>query len=518
MSDKWYISGPLGIGTTPLSEKLEVAGNIVVNAPDSNIYSLQFARTDESGREHKWALWHMNSQYRKNALEIWEYKTDSTGKNCDGNPADGAMCTPRLMILEGGNVGIGTTNPGKKLHIEGSSSAPLLNDGYDRPGLAITGSYPELDLFSAADNPNHGPTIRMGGYNDNQKNTFKHWVIGTAGRNSTFLDIGFSDKSDPNPHAGIRDHNGKTCLTILDSGNVGIGTTSTKARLSIVGSDAKEIDGTAQSSAFRISAGTLPTSLGSELSLASIGFHSANNTSLGVRAHRFTNGSDWTTTAIGLGIDVDNTVRVNDASLWLHPGVIGQANSGRVGISISNPQAKLHVNGDTLITGNTTVGAGGNAALKVRHINGKGYTTPDPDGADALYLNYDNSKPVHIGGGATSDLHVHGDIHWSNDHSNEGYVRIGNLQIAWGRGNFSTRVAEIQIPVNFPNSFSPGLPIATTVSIDDPGYGQYTFRGAVGAYNVSANGFVVMYKKGDNFPKTEIHNINYSWIAIGPIA
>ena len=233
--DKWYISGPLGIGTTPLSEKLEVAGNIVVNAPDSNIYSLQFARTDESGREHKWALWHMNSQYRKNALEIWEYKTDSTGKNCDGNPADGAMCTPRLMILEGGNVGIGTTNPGKKLHIEGSSSAPLLNDGYDRPGLAITGSYPELDLFSAADNPNHGPTIRMGGYNDNHKDTFKQWVIGTAGRNSTFLDIGFSDKSDPNPHAGIRDHNGKTCLTILDSGNVGIGTTDPKAKLDVKG-------------------------------------------------------------------------------------------------------------------------------------------------------------------------------------------------------------------------------------------------------------------------------------------
>lgn len=99
---------------------LFVNGHAELKAPDSEIYSLKLSRTDEAGRQHQWALWHMNQQYRKNALEIWEYKSDSTGKICDGNPADGAMCTPRLVIAEGGYVGIGTTDPKATLDIKGT--------------------------------------------------------------------------------------------------------------------------------------------------------------------------------------------------------------------------------------------------------------------------------------------------------------------------------------------------------------------------------------------------------------
>lgn len=138
-----------------------------------------------------------------------------------------------------GNVGIGTTGPGKNLHIHGLSSAPFINDGDDRPGLAITGNYPELDLFSGMNNTSHGPTIRLGAYNDDQKNAFKHWVIGTAGRDARFLDLGFAE-NNTNPHAGIRDWGGgRTVLTLVKDSNrdgyVGIGKIDPQFRLHVSG-------------------------------------------------------------------------------------------------------------------------------------------------------------------------------------------------------------------------------------------------------------------------------------------
>jgi hypothetical protein len=125
--------------------------------------------------------------------------------------------------------------PGKALHVQGRYSAPLMNDGQDRPGIAITGHYPQLDLFSGVNNSNHGPTIRLGAYNDDSKTSFKHWVIGTAGRNAAFLDIGYSDGNNPNPHAGIRAYNGRTVLTLLKNGNVGIGVVDPQAPLHVKG-------------------------------------------------------------------------------------------------------------------------------------------------------------------------------------------------------------------------------------------------------------------------------------------
>lgn len=152
------------------------------------------------------------------------------------NPADAATAqagfsvsdsagNSRLFIERStGRLGVGTLEPKKKLHVQGATSGPFLNDQLDRPGIAISGHYPEISLFSNVNNGNHGPTLRLGSYSDATASTFKQWVIGTAGRNASFLDIGFSDKNDSNPHAGIRNANGKTILTLKENGLVGIGT------------------------------------------------------------------------------------------------------------------------------------------------------------------------------------------------------------------------------------------------------------------------------------------------------
>jgi len=112
-------TGGVGIGTVTPAAKLDVLGNVIVRSPGAAFAGLSFTRTDEGNRQHQWAFWHMNTQYRKNALELWEYKTDSTGTACGGNAADGAMCNVRLMVTEGGNVGIGR-EPERMLDIDGT--------------------------------------------------------------------------------------------------------------------------------------------------------------------------------------------------------------------------------------------------------------------------------------------------------------------------------------------------------------------------------------------------------------
>lgn len=124
-------------------------------------------------------------------------------------------------------------------------------------------------------------------------------------------------------------------LLAYSGSNVGIGTATPTARLSIVQNGASQLSGSAASSVLCTSAGLLGDTAGSELTLASIGFRAGNSTSLGIRGLRAAAGSDWTSTAIGLGMDVDNTVRAG-AGLWLHA-------NDNVGIGTSTPEARLHL-------------------------------------------------------------------------------------------------------------------------------------------------------------------------------
>ncbi len=224
----------VGIGTVEPQARLQVSGGAIMPAVgNAENAGIQFPPDPGAGSGDRAFIRYFVEAGESTKLLI----------GCE-NDADDRISfqqagAERLTIYDG-NVGVGTTAPQKNLHIQGASSAPFVKDGNDRPGLAITGNYPELDLFSGADNPNHGPTIRLGAYNDAQMQAFKHWVIGIAGRNASFLDIGFSDRNDPNPHAGIRDAV-KTILTLLESGNVGIGTLSPSARLVVNDSASAEL-------------------------------------------------------------------------------------------------------------------------------------------------------------------------------------------------------------------------------------------------------------------------------------
>jgi len=127
---KFHVNGDAGIdGKLHVNADAVIDGRITLQSPDSSIYSLNFIRTDEDNRNHIWRIYHMNDKYRKNALEIWEYKTDSQGKNCGGDRSDGARCDMRISINEGGNFGINTASPKYKLHTKGDIFA---DDGWFR--------------------------------------------------------------------------------------------------------------------------------------------------------------------------------------------------------------------------------------------------------------------------------------------------------------------------------------------------------------------------------------------------
>lgn len=120
---------------------------------------------------------------------------------------------------------------------------------------------------------------------------------------------------------------------INSSGNVGIGAnTAPPARLSVTSTGAA-IFGAAHSTLFATNAGSLGGTATNEVALGTLGFTSANGTGLGVRAYRHTTGSDWTTSSIILGMDVDDTVR---AGAW-----VSLAANGNVGISAVLPRARL---------------------------------------------------------------------------------------------------------------------------------------------------------------------------------
>ena len=94
--------------------------------------------------------------------------------------------------------------------------------GAYRPGMQVRGQYPHIDIVSVVSNGNHGGTLRFMGYNNGSSGAYKHWVIGTAASDLTFLDFGFASDAS-NPHQGISGYEGVTLIRATTSGNVGIG-------------------------------------------------------------------------------------------------------------------------------------------------------------------------------------------------------------------------------------------------------------------------------------------------------
>jgi hypothetical protein len=117
----------VGIGTLAPEYRLDVAGNIratgefvtsemIVSKSNPDIGGtltlINPAKTG-AGTASAWKIFNMGGTYG-NSLQFWAY--DNTG-------CAGGLCTPRLVLMDNGNIGIGTSTPDELLTVSGTLHA-----------------------------------------------------------------------------------------------------------------------------------------------------------------------------------------------------------------------------------------------------------------------------------------------------------------------------------------------------------------------------------------------------------
>jgi hypothetical protein len=344
--------GNVGIGTTAPGAKLQVYGNLQMYAGSSgNSDPLVFG--GETGTSKK-------------AIFLESFWMVYQGHDNEGHKfrsvAAGGGYTDDMVITGGGNVGIGTTVPSSQIHVfstAGSAAVVRIEEETGQAGVR---------LLAGVGSTNRATRIDF--LNKVSSTTVPRWTL-----------INDYNQNGTNDFRFVKDDQSTSILTLLQGGNVGIGTTSPISPLHVIGSARTVLTSLAGgdtlisaiagvSNGYRIlvdasnnitytwSTGTNTTAM-TILSGGNVGIGTTSPTrKLDVNGTSIFR--DFTSVYAGAGNIVSNITWLSTdsgimniytggtAAVQLNSSGISYFNGGNVGIGTTSPATKFHVKGDAV--------------------------------------------------------------------------------------------------------------------------------------------------------------------------